>query len=52
MHIMSDDQYNRYLRYQALGKTPEELQRMIDYAEDPAPLPMDDEKDYSGLLEE
>lgn len=44
----------RLQAFEALGREPEELQRMIDMLEDPAPMPMlpDDEKEFSGLLED
>ena len=49
-----DERLKRLEAFEALGKEPEDLQRMIDMLEDPAPMPMlpDDEKQYSGLLED
>lgn len=49
-----DQRLERLEAFEALGKEPDELQRMIDMLEDPAPMPMlpDDDKEYSGLLED
>lgn len=49
-----DKKLERLEAFELLGREPDELKRMIDILEDPAPLPMypDDEKEYSGLLEE
>lgn len=49
-----DKKLERLEAFELLCKEPEELQRMIDMLEDPAPMPMlpDDEKEYSGLLED
>lgn len=49
----TDELLKRLEAFEALGKEPEELKRMIDMLEDPAPLPMtEDYRTSSGLLEE
>ena len=49
----TDELLKRLEAFEALGKEPEELKRMIDMLEDPAPLPMtEDYRTSCGLLEE
>lgn len=49
----TDELLKRLEAFEALGKEPEELKRMIDMLEDPAPLPMtEDYRTSCGLLED
>lgn len=48
-----DKRLKRLEAFEALGREPDELKRMIDMLEDPAPLPMtEDYRTSCGLLEE
>lgn len=49
----TDELLKRLEAFEALGREPDELKRMIDMLEDPAPLPMtEDDRTSCGLLEE
>lgn len=40
MYWLNRTQWEEYQKYKSLGKTPEELESLISYIEDTAPLPL------------